>query len=329
MVENLSDADIMRLNRGGHDPFKVYAAYHAAVNHRGEPTVILAKTVKGYGMGEGGESENTTHAVKKLGLENLKHFRDQFGDSACPTKIWRACRTTGPVPDTPEMVYLQRNRERLGGFIPRRVVVENDIKVPDLSIFDSQLKGSGDREISTTMVFVRMLASLVRDKDIGSRVVPIVPDEARTFGMEGMFRQLGIYSSEGQIYEPEDSDEIAGYRESKEGQVLEEGINEAGAISAWIAAATVVQLASKDARAVLHLLFDVRLSAHRRFCVGGRRHSGARISARRHRGSHHAERRRTAASGRTQSSARRRRFRTAVRTIRHTAMNWRSSFIMA
>ena len=142
------------------------------------------------------------------------------------------------------MVYLKRNRERLGGFIPRRVVVENDIKVPDLSIFESQLKGSGDREISTTMVFVRMLASLVRDKDIGSRVVPIVPDEARTFGMEGMFRQLGIYSSEGQIYEPEDSDEIAGYRESKEGQVLEEGINEAGAISAWIAAATVVQFAS-------------------------------------------------------------------------------------
>ena len=237
MVENLSDADIMRLNRGGHDPFKVYAAYHSAVNHRGEPTVILAKTVKGYGMGEGGESENTTHSVKKLGIENLKHFRDQFGIPLSDDDLVRVSYYR-PGPDTPESVYLKRNRERLGGFIPRRVVIENDIKVPDLSIFDSQLKGSGDREISTTMVFVRMLASLVRDKDIGSRVVPIVPDEARTFGMEGMFRQLGIYSSEGQIYEPEDSDEIAGYRESKEGQVLEEGINEAGAFSAWIAAAT-------------------------------------------------------------------------------------------
>ena len=211
MVENLSDADIMRLNRGGHDPFKVYAAYHSAVNHRGEPTVILAKTVKGYGMGEGGESENTTHSVKKLGIENLKHFRDQFGIPLSDDDLVRVSYYR-PGPDTPESVYLKRNRERLGGFIPRRVVIENDIKVPDLSIFDSQLKGSGDREISTTMVFVRMLASLVRDKDIGSRVVPIVPDEARTFGMEGMFRQLGIYSSEGQIYEPEDSDEIAGYR---------------------------------------------------------------------------------------------------------------------
>ncbi len=227
----------MRLNRGGHDPFKVYAAYHAAVNHQGEPTVILAKTVKGYGMGEGGESENTTHAVKKLGIENLKHFRDQFAIPLSDEDLARVPYYR-PGSDTPEMVYLKRNRERLGGFIPRRVTVENDIKVPALSIFDSQLKGSGDREISTTMAFVRMLAALVRDKDIGSRVVPIVPDEARTFGMEGMFRQLGIYSSGGQVYEPEDSDEIAGYRESKEGQVLEEGINEAGAFSAWIAAAT-------------------------------------------------------------------------------------------
>ena len=238
MVENLSDADIMRLNRGGHDPFKVYAAYHAAVNHRGEPTVILAKTVKGYGMGEGGESENTTHAVKKLGLENLKHFRDQFGVPLTDDDLARVPYYR-PGPDTPEMVYLRRNRERLGGFIaaPRRRRKRHQGAGP-LASSISQLKGTGDREISTTMVFVRMLASLVRDKDIGSRVVPIVPDEARTFGMEGMFRQLGIYSSEGQIYEPEDSDEIAGYRESKEGQVLEEGINEAGAFSAWIAAAT-------------------------------------------------------------------------------------------
>ena len=237
MVEKLSDADIMRLNRGGHDPFKVYAAYHAAVHHQGEPTVILAKTVKGYGMGEGGESENTTHAVKKLGLDNLKHFRDQFGVPLSDDDLARVPYYR-PDPDTPEMVYLKRNRDRLGGSMPRRVVVEHDIKVPGLEVFDTHLKGTGEREVSTTMVFVRMLAALVRDKEIGPRVVPIVPDEARTFGMEGMFRQLGIYSSEGQIYEPEDSDEIAGYRESKEGQVLEEGINEAGAFSAWIAAAT-------------------------------------------------------------------------------------------
>ncbi len=237
MVENLSDADIMRLNRGGHDPFKMYAAYHAAVHHQGEPTVILAKTIKGYGMGDGGESENTTHAVKKLGIEDLKHFRDRFDIPLTDEDLERVPYYR-PGPDTPEMVYLRRNRERLGGFIPQRVVVETDFKVPDLSIFDGQLKGSGEREISTTMVFVRLLASLLRDKGIGPRVVPIVPDEARTFGMEGMFRQLGIYSSGGQLYEPEDSDEIAAYRESKDGQVLEEGINEAGAFAAWMAAAT-------------------------------------------------------------------------------------------
>jgi pyruvate dehydrogenase E1 component len=237
MVENLSDADIMRLNRGGHDPFKVYAAYHAAVHHQGEPTVILAKTVKGYGMGSGGESENTTHAVKKLDLDDLKHFRDRFAIPLSDDALQRVPYYR-PPPDTPEMTHLRKSRERLGGFMPRRVVTENDIEVPDLGVFDTQLKGSGERAASTTMVFVRMLSALVRDKAIGPRVVPIVPDEARTFGMEGMFRQLGIYSSGGQLYEPEDSEEIAGYRESKDGQVLEEGINEAGAFCAWMAAAT-------------------------------------------------------------------------------------------
>jgi len=237
MVENLSDDDIMRLNRGGHDPFKVYAAYHAAVNHTGEPTVILAKTVKGYGMGDAGEAENDTHQVKKLNLEELKHFRDRF-DIPLTDKELEGIPYYRPAEDSPEMKYLRAQRERLGGVLPKRVVAAETLKVPPLATFKTQLEGTGERENSTTMGFVRFLATLLRDKNIGKRVVPIVPDEARTFGMEGMFRQLGIYSSAGQLYEPEDSGEIAAYKESKEGQVLEEGINEAGAFSAWLAAAT-------------------------------------------------------------------------------------------
>jgi pyruvate dehydrogenase E1 component len=237
MVDNLSDDDIMRLNRGGHDPFKVYAAYHAAVNHTGEPTVILAKTVKGYGMGDAGEAENDTHQVKKLNLEELKHFRDRF-DIPLTDKELEGIPYYRPAEDSPEMKYLRAQRERLGGVLPKRVVAAETLKVPPLSAFKNQLEGTGERENSTTMGFVRFLATLLRDKHIGKRVVPIVPDEARTFGMEGMFRQLGIYSSAGQLYEPEDSGEIAAYKESKEGQVLEEGINEAGAFSAWLAAAT-------------------------------------------------------------------------------------------
>jgi pyruvate dehydrogenase E1 component len=237
MVENLSDDDIMRLNRGGHDPFKVYAAYHAAVNHTGEPTVILAKTVKGYGMGDAGEAENDTHQVKKLNLEELKHFRDRFDIPLTDSEL-ENIPFYRPADDSPEMKYLKAQRERLGGVLPKRVVAAETLKVPPLSTFKAQLEGTGERENSTTMGFVRFLATLLRDKSIGPRVVPIVPDEARTFGMEGMFRQLGIYSSAGQLYEPEDSGEIAAYRESIDGQVLEEGINEAGAFSAWLAAAT-------------------------------------------------------------------------------------------
>lgn len=237
MVDNLSDDDIMRLNRGGHDPFKVYAAYHAAVNHTGEPTVILAKTVKGYGMGDAGEAENDTHQVKKLNFEELKHFRDRF-DIPLTDKELEDIPFYRPAEDSPEMKYLRAQRERLGGVLPKRVVAAETLKVPPLATFKNQLEGSGERENSTTMGFVRFLATLLRDKSIGKRVVPIVPDEARTFGMEGMFRQLGIYSSAGQLYEPEDSGEIAAYKESQDGQVLEEGINEAGAFSAWLAAAT-------------------------------------------------------------------------------------------
>ena len=237
LVHHLSDDDIMRLNRGGHDPFKVFAAYHAAMHHTGEPTVILAKTVKGYGMGDAGESENTTHQVKKLDLDDLKHFRDRFDvpltdDELASVPYYR------PADDAPETVYLNRRREQLGGPLPARIVDTADIAVPGLDIFETHLRGSGKRRVSTTMSFVRMLSTLARDRTIGDRVVPIVPDEARTFGMEGMFRQLGIYSSEGQLYQPEDHGEIASYRESLDGQVLEEGINEAGAFSAWLAAAT-------------------------------------------------------------------------------------------
>jgi pyruvate dehydrogenase E1 component len=237
MVEHLSDDDIYRLNRGGHDPYKVYAAYHAAVNHTGQPTVILAKTVKGYGMGDAGESENTTHQVKKLSLDELRHFRDRF-DVPLRDEELEDVPYYRPAADSSEMQYMHDCRERLGGTMPRRLVDQQALVIPALSAFKAQLEGSGKREISSTMAFVRILATLVRDKELGKRVVPIVPDEARTFGMEGMFRQLGIYSSEGQLYEPEDSDELAAYKESKSGQVLEEGINEAGAFAAWIAAAT-------------------------------------------------------------------------------------------
>ena len=237
MVSNLTDQDIYRLNRGGHDPYKVYAAYHAAVHHTGQPTVILAKTVKGYGMGEAGEAENDTHSVKKLSVEELRHFRDRFDIPLSDAEIAQVPYYK-PPDDSPEMVYMRRQRQNLGGPIPKRMVDRTELTVPELDAFAAQLKGTGERKISTTMAFVRMLSTLVRDRNIGKRVVPIVPDEARTFGMEGMFRQLGIYSSKGQLYEPEDSDEIAAYRESHDGQVLEEGINEAGAMAGWLAAAT-------------------------------------------------------------------------------------------
>ena len=237
LVAHLSDDDIMRLNRGGHDPFKVFAAYHAAAHHEGEPTVILAKTVKGYGMGDAGESENTTHQVKKLDLEGLKHFRNRFGVPLSDEEL-ATVPYYRPPEDAPETVYLKKQRERLGGPLPKRMMDETPLKPASDEPFTRQFQGSGERRVSTTMAFVRLLSTLARDSAIGERVVPIVPDEARTFGMEGMFRQLGIYSSVGQLYEPEDHGEIASYRESLDGQVLEEGINEAGAFAAWMAAAT-------------------------------------------------------------------------------------------
>ncbi|HSF71667.1 MAG TPA: pyruvate dehydrogenase (acetyl-transferring), homodimeric type, partial [Methylotenera sp.] len=237
MVAAMSDQDIWRLNRGGHDPHKVYAAYHAAVNHKGQPTVILAKTVKGYGMGEAGEGQNITHQQKSMDIESLKKFRDRF-DLPLTDEQVENLSFYKPADDSPEMKYMAERRAAMGGFVPQRRRTGNTLKVPDLAAFDNMLTATGEREISTTMAFVRILSTLVRDKEIGKYIVPIVPDEARTFGMEGMFRQLGIYSSVGQLYEPMDSDQVMYYKESKTGQILEEGINEAGSFASWLAAAT-------------------------------------------------------------------------------------------
>jgi pyruvate dehydrogenase E1 component len=235
LVADMSDEDIWRLNRGGHDPHKVYAAYAEAAESVDRPTVILAKTVKGYGMGEAGEGQNITHSQKKMGEEALTKFRDRFNIPVSDEEIPKAPFYKFPE-DSEEMKYMRASREKLGGYMPVRSDSAKPLIVPGLEVFDALLKDSGDREISTTMAFVRMLSSLARDKNIGQNIVPIVPDEARTFGMEGMFRQLGIYSFKGQLYEPMDSDQVMYYREDIKGQILEEGINEAGAMSSWIAA---------------------------------------------------------------------------------------------
>ena len=237
MVEDLTDDDIYRLNRGGHDPYKVFAAYAAASAHKGQPTVILAKTVKGYGMGPAGEAQNITHSVKKLEIEALKKFRDRF-DIPLPDSDLEKVPYYRPPADSPEMRYLHERRKVLGGSLPSRKPDFEALTVPGIDSLEAVTKGTGKREISTTMAFVRVLSALIKDKEIGKRVVPIVPDEARTFGMEGMFRQLGIYSSAGQLYEPSDSSQVMYYREDIDGQVMEEGINEGGAFAAWLAAAT-------------------------------------------------------------------------------------------
>ncbi len=237
MVANLSDDDIWRLNRGGHDPHKLYAAYASAVAHEGQPTCILAKTVKGYGMGEAGEGQNISHQQHEMGQEALKAFRDRFNIPVPDERIAEAPFYL-PDPDSPELRYLHERRRALGGYLPVRRTQAPPVEVPDLDFFRPLIEGSGDREIATTMAVVRILQLLTRDKKIGPHIVPIVPDEARTFGMEGMFRRLGIYSSVGQLYEPMDSDQVSYYREDKKGQILQEGINEAGAMSSWIAAGT-------------------------------------------------------------------------------------------
>jgi pyruvate dehydrogenase E1 component len=239
MVAKMSDDDIWRLNRGGHDPQKVYAAFHRANAHKGQPTVLLIKTVKGFGMGKSGEGKNTAHQTKKLVDEDVKTFRDRWNIPIPDDKL-PDIPFYKPADDTPEMRYLQERRKALGGYLPqRRVKADEQLAVPSLETFKAVLDATAEgREISTTQAFVRFLTQLLRDKEIGKLVVPIVPDEARTFGMEGMFRQLGIYAAEGQKYVPVDKEQVMYYREDKSGQILEEGINEAGAFSSWIAAAT-------------------------------------------------------------------------------------------
>ncbi|MBT3348125.1 MAG: pyruvate dehydrogenase (acetyl-transferring), homodimeric type [Thiotrichales bacterium] len=237
LVSDMTDQDIWKLSRGGHDPRKIYAAYKSAKEHKGQPTVILAKTVKGYGMGEAGEGQNATHSQKKMGVEHMRRFRDRFSIPVLDSEM-EEIPFISPEEGSEELEYLHSRRKELGGYLPERRVEAPPLEVPELDAFSALIKGSGERELSTTMAFVRILSTLARDKKIGKHIVPIVPDEARTFGMEGMFRQLGIYSSSGQLYEPEDHDKVMWYREDEKGQILQEGINEAGAMSEWIAAAT-------------------------------------------------------------------------------------------
>ncbi len=239
LVRDMTDDQIWALSRGGHDPIKVYTAFKAAVEHEDQPTVILAKTVKGYGMGEAGEGQNITHQQKKMGENVLRAFRDRFGIVDLPDEAIPDVPFLPLAEDSAELAYLRARRAELGGVLPvRRTRSSQTLPVPQLSAFDAQLKPTGERTISTTMAFVRILTTLLRDKQIGKRVVPIVPDESRTFGMEGLFRQFGIFSQVGQLYRPEDANQLMYYKEDKSGQMLQEGINEAGAMSSWIAAAT-------------------------------------------------------------------------------------------
>ncbi len=237
LVANMTDADIWKLNRGGHDPHKVYSAYHAAVQCKGKPTVIIAKTIKGYGMGKSGESINTTHQQKKLDEEDLLFYRDRFNVPLTDKQV-KNIEYYKPAENSPEIKYLKNCRVKLGGHIPERTTFAKSVKTPPQDIFESFMKSTGDKEMSTTMALVRMLANLLRDKNVAPRLVPIIADEARTFGMEGFFQKIGIYAHEGQKYEPVDSEQLSSYREDKSGQVLQEGITEAGAMSSWIAAGT-------------------------------------------------------------------------------------------
>ena len=237
LVSQMDDKDIWKLNRGGHDPHKVYAAYHSAMKHKGSPTVILAKTIKGYGMGKSGESINTTHQQKKLDEKDLLYYRDRF-DVPLTDKQVKNIEYYRPPENSAEIKYLKACRLKLGGNLPERSSFAKSIKTPSDDIFKMMKNSTENKEMSTTMVLVRMLTSLLRDKNVAQRLVPIIPDEARTFGMEGFFQKIGIYAHEGQKYEPVDSEQLSSYREDRKGQVLEEGITEAGAMSSWIAAAT-------------------------------------------------------------------------------------------
>ena len=299
-VADMSDEEIWLLNRGGHDQQKVYAAYHDAVRHEGQPTVILAKTIKGYGMGVSGEGQMITHQAKKMTEDALLQFRDRF-DLPLTDEQVRAAEYYRPPDDSPEMVYLRERREALGGSLParrRRAPDSAAISVPELSLFESQLAGTGEREISTTMAFVRVLAALLRDKQIGPHIVPIIPDESRTFGMEGMFRQHGIYSPVGQLYQPQDSEQLMFYKEDAARPDPRGGHHRGGLGLVVHRRGHLVQRAWRSDGAVLHLLLDVRLSARRRPHLGRRGQPRPRLPARRHRRPHDAQRRGPAAPGR-------------------------------
>lgn len=237
LVKDLSDEQLEKMSRGGHDPEKVYAAYKSAVEHKGAPTVILARTVKGYGLGEAGEGKNITHQQKKLNEDELRHFRTRFGIPISDDDVAKA-PFYKPSEDSQEIIYLKNRRKELNGYVPKRIVKAQPIQTPSEEMFEEFYKGTGDRDVSTTMVYVRILSKLLKDKEVGKLIVPIVPDEARTFGMEALFRQIGIYSHVGQLYEPVDKDSLLFYKEAKDGQIFEEGITEAGSMSSFIAAGT-------------------------------------------------------------------------------------------
>ncbi|HEX5445061.1 MAG TPA: pyruvate dehydrogenase (acetyl-transferring), homodimeric type, partial [Pirellulales bacterium] len=237
LVAHLTDEKLRSLRRGGHDPEKVYAAYKAAVESNGKPTVILAKTIKGYGLAEAGEGRNVTHNQKQLNEEEYREFRSRFGIPISDEEVSKA-PFYRPPEDSPEMQYLRERRESLGGYVPTRITTPLPVKVPRLDEFAESISSSGDRESSTTMAFGRHFGRLLKHKGIGKYIVPIIPDETRTFGMEGLFSQCGIYAHTGQLYEPVDSEQLMYYREAKDGQILEEGITEAGSMSSFIAAGT-------------------------------------------------------------------------------------------
>lgn len=237
LVADMSDDDIWKLSRGGHDPDKVYNAYAAAVRHSGQPTVILAKTVKGFGMGEAGEGQNINHQLKKMGADAVKAFRDRFGLEVADDQL-AEIPYLKPATDSEEARYFAARRQSLGGYVPARHSAVESLKIPELEAFATQLKDTGERAISTTMAFVRILGTLLKDPNLGKLIVPIVPDESRTFGMESLFRQIGIHSAVGQLYTPQDAGQLSYYKESKDGQIMQEGLNESGAISSWIAAST-------------------------------------------------------------------------------------------
>ena len=298
LVADMSDDDIWRLNRGGHDPFKMFAAYSAAMKHKGQPTVILAKTVKGYGMGEAGEGQNPTHQQKKIGEDALRKFRDRFNipvtDEQLPNLPF-----VRPAEDSQEMKYL-RERGAAMGTLPARKPLSEPLAIPELSAFEALLKDSEGREFSTTMAFVRMLSVLVKDKNIGKKIVPIVPDESRTFGMEGMFRQLGIFSQVGQLYTPEDADQLMFYKEVRDRTDPAGRHQRSRRHGRLDRRGDFLRQPRHGDDPVLHLLLDVRLPARRRHGVGGGRLARARLPRRRHGRTHHPERRRLAAPGRTQ-----------------------------